>query len=620
MMHNSAMVPRNHLPAESPCPGRAVRRLLAAVLIALPGAATAFEALTFRIPSQPVGLRGALMAASALDAAVREGTTDSQTLLAAAQDDYGRLLGALYGAGHYSGVITIAVDGREAADIAPLSAPDEIARIIVTVLPGAAFRLSRAEVAPLAPDTALPEGFAAGAPARAGVIGQAASAAVAGWRATGHAKAALAGQSVVADHAAATLDAALTIAPGPRLRFGPLAIEGTQAVRAERVRAIAGLPEGDVFSPDALERAATRLRRAGAFRSVVLREAEAAGADGTLAITAALVDEAPRRFGIGGEVASFDGITLGGYWLHRNLLGGAERLRFEAEASGIGAQLGGADYTTAFTLTRPATFTPDTALTLGARANSRNEDDFNSEGFTLNAGLAHYFSDRLTGEAGIAYTWSRVTDRIGAEIFQTFSAPLRLTWDRRDAPLDATRGFFLDGRLEPFVGLASAGTGARAQLDARAYRALGPRLVVAARAQAGTIFGATLRETPREMLFYSGGGGTVPGGGGSVRGQPFQSLGVFVLRADQKSGGRSFFATSGEVRVALTGAVGLVGFLDAGFVSPGEFFSAGEWHSGAGVGVRYATPIGPIRLDVAAPVSGDTGEGVQIYVGIGQAF
>ena len=46
----------------------------------------------------------------------------------------------------------------------------------------------------------------------------------------------------------------------------------------------------------------------------------------------------------------------------------------------------------------------------------------------------------------------------------------------------------------------------------------------------------------------------------------------------------------------------------------------GEWQSGAGLGLRYKTPIGPIRLDVAAPVQGSTGGGVQLYLGIGQAF
>ena len=46
----------------------------------------------------------------------------------------------------------------------------------------------------------------------------------------------------------------------------------------------------------------------------------------------------------------------------------------------------------------------------------------------------------------------------------------------------------------------------------------------------------------------------------------------------------------------------------------------GGGHSGAGLGLRYDTPVGPIRLDVATPVGGNTGDGVQVYVGLGQAF
>ena len=41
---------------------------------------------------------------------------------------------------------------------------------------------------------------------------------------------------------------------------------------------------------------------------------------------------------------------------------------------------------------------------------------------------------------------------------------------------------------------------------------------------------------------------------------------------------------------------------------------------GTGLGLRYDTGFGPIRFDVATPVAGDTGDGVQIYIGIGQAF
>ena len=62
-------------------------------------------------------------------------------------------------------------------------------------------------------------------------------------------------------------------------------------------------------------------------------------------------------------------------------------------------------------------------------------------------------------------------------------------------------------------------------------------------------------------------------------------------------------------------------FADYGEVWAEDGWTGGsEWHSGAGIGVRYDTPIGPLRFDVAGPAGGDTGEGVQLYLGLGQAF
>ena len=86
-----------------------------------------------------------------------------------------------------------------------------------------------------------------------------------------------------------------------------------------------------------------------------------------------------------------------------------------------------------------------------------------------------------------------------------------------------------------------------------------------------------------------------------------------------KTGGRSFIGLSGEVRTRIGARLGLVGFADAGFIAA-DLFDNGSWHSGAGLGLRYDTGIGPIRLDVATPVGGDTGSGLQVYIGIGQAF
>ena len=68
--------------------------------------------------------------------------------------------------------------------------------------------------------------------------------------------------------------------------------------------------------------------------------------------------------------------------------------------------------------------------------------------------------------------------------------------------------------------------------------------------------------------------------------------------------------------------IGLVGFYDTAFVGADRFdFDQGDWQSGAGLGLRYDTGIGPIRLDVAVPTSGpDAGERLHLDVGIGQSF
>lgn len=589
--------------------------LCAATLGAAPMGALALDRLAFRIPREPDGLRQALTDASLLQTRWREGTTDIQELLSAARADYERLLDTLYAQGFYSGVIHILIDGREAAEISPLRLPASMTEILVTVDPGPRFRFGRAVVAPLAEGTTLPEGFAPGRIARSPVIALAADSAVTAWREAGHPKAELTGQRVIADHAARTLDADLTVAPGPVLRFGALRYSGAPNLRPERVQAIAGVPEGRVILPRRMEEINDRLLRTQVFRSVSIRQAEQANPDGTLDLNATLVEQPPRRIGFGGEIASLDGASVSAYWLHRNLFGGAERLRLDGEVSGIGAQEGGTDFILGAKITRPATFTPDTDLSFGVKAARLNEEDFNSYNIGVEVGAEHRFSRSLTGSAGVGFDYLRVDDSTGIQEFQTVSLPLALTWDKRDAPLNATRGFYLRGEVMPFGEITGETLGTRAFVDARVYQGLaGDRLVLAARGQAGSILGTSLRDTPRDMLFYSGGAGT-------VRGHPFQSLGVFVLGPDQRSGGRSFVATSLEARVAVTDSVGIVGFYDAGFVGADAFLSdQGDWQSGAGLGLRYNTGIGPIRFDLALPVSGDTGEGLQFYIGIGQAF
>lgn len=589
-------------------------------LALVPGPARAMDELTITVDDASESVQDAVRGASLLAAARRDGLRDPLEIFSVARAEYGRLIGVMYAAGYYSSVISVRLDGREAAEMSPLAPPAAVSNVTVQITPGPVFNFGQADIAPLAPGTArrdLAEGaFAPGEPARSTVVRDAAQEAISDWRDVGHAKADPTNQEITANHASALLDVDVRITPGPRLTFGALIPAGQERTRPERIVEIAGLPRGEVFSPDQLDRAAGRLRRTGTFASVALREADEPNADGSLNISATVVEAPPRRIGAGAEIDSVDGVRLSAFWLHRNLLGGAERFRISGEIGGIGASVGGRDYRLALDFARPATFTPDTSLTFGAVLESVDERNYEAERVALQAGISHIFSDSLTGTIGVGYQLERARfgpSRSVRRDFSTLALPITAQWDRRDDPQDTKTGFYLAGTLTPYLGLRGTDSGIQTTADARGYLAFGDdqRFVLAGRAQLGAVFGADLAATPRGYLFQSG-------GGGSVRGQPFQSLGV--TSGGVASGGQGFAALSAELRAGITETIGLVAFADAGYVSESAFGGSSDWHAGAGIGLRYNTGIGPIRVDVGMPVQGTTGDGVQIYIGIGQAF
>lgn len=578
----------------------------------------ALETLDFAVAGGDEDLESAVRGASLLLAQRADGQTDPQDLFAAARADYARILGALYAEGHYSAVIRILIDGREAAAIAPLDAPGRISTIAVMVDPGPRFAFSSTRIAPLARGTELPEEFAPGEPARAGVVEEAVGEAVLRWREAGHAKVAPGRQDLLANHASATLSADVALIPGPALRFGPVTVQGAERMEVRRILKIAGLRYGERFSQTELDRAANRLRRSGVFSSVTLAEGATVLQGGLLPIEITVAEEKLRRYSIGAELATEDGLSLTGYWLHRNLLGGAERLRIDGAITNIGSGASGVDYDLGITIDRPATLTADTTASLSFDIGHLDEVDYYADHAELGLGFTQYFSESLTLKAGIAYEYTEGHDPGGSFRFRNLSLPLQATWDRRDSKTDARRGFFLDATAKPFHGFGTTGSGVRLTFDARGYRSFGEgdRVTLALRLQGGAIHGSPLLDIPRDDLFFSGGGGT-------VRGHPYRSLGVPVLRSgtDFLIGGTHMLAGSVELRTRLGERLGLVGFYDAGRVDVGGFFDdMGDWHAGAGIGLRYETGFGPIRLDVATPVQGDTGDGVQIYIGLGQSF
>jgi translocation and assembly module TamA len=597
-----------------------VRRLVAAAVFLLPALPVqALDRLDFAVATVSDSLREAVEEASQLRRLQAEGQTDPQDLLAAARADYARILAAMYAKGHYSVVIHIRIDGREAAAIPALEAPTAISTIRVEVDPGPPFRFGQAQVTPLAQGTELPREFQAGAPAESGAVASAVEVAISAWRNTGHAKAFIASEDVVADHATRQIDAAIGIDPGPKLRFGRLEIAGEERMREARVRKIAGLPEGETFSETELRRAETRLRRTGIFSSVALTEDEEITSPDLLGVTATVVEQKPRRYSFGVEVASLDGVSLSAAWLHRNLLGGGERLGLKGSVSNIGSGESGVDYGAEITLDRPATLSPDTTAGLVLGYSHEDEIDYALDKVTAGLKFSHVFSETLTARVGLTYDYLDGRDPGGSFTFRNLSLPVGVTWDKRDVANDPTKGFYLDAEAKPFAGFGTTGSGLRATLDGRAFRSLGEpgKFVIAARVQAGAVLGSDLLETPRGDLFFSGGGGT-------VRGQPYRSLGIAVTRGFGPQfliGGRYFLAGSLEMRAKVSDKIGVVGFVDWGSIGLDSFTGGfSESHAGAGLGLRYDTGLGPIRFDVAAPISGTTGDGVQIYVGLGQSF
>lgn len=604
--------------------GTALGSLLALSLVLTAGSAgLAEDVVRFRVSGDDKSVEKSLKAASGLVAAEKEAGkkgVNAQDMFAAARAEYARLVGALYAEGRYSPVVHVLIDGREAADIPALDAPKTIGRIEVVVDPGPVFEFSQTRVAPRAPGTVLPEGFAVGETAASGLISAAVDAVRTGWQDAGHPKVRVATQDIVANHRTSTLAVDVEMAPGPKLRFGPLTIKGEERMREDRIRAIAGLPEGEVWSPKEMRKAQERLRRSGVFSSVTFTQDASVTPPDLLGQTLTVVEDKKRRIGFGADVGTTSGLNLSGFWLHRNLFGGAERLEIEGLIDNIGASDSGVDYTLSFNLSRPATFTPDTTATGGLSFGHLDEATYKADFLSVNGGLSHVFTDQLNGSIQLGYDYLNGSDETGDFLYENLNLPVNLTWDNRDNPLDATRGFFANTTVMPFLGFGSTDSGGSLSFDGRTYKGLGGtrtnrRVVLAGRIQYGGIFGSSLLGTPRDFLFYSGGGGT-------VRGQPYQSLFITTDTPDGKleTGGMGFFGASAEVRVRVTETIGVVGFYDWGEISAEPGMSNAETQAGAGLGLRYATSIGPIRLDVGAPVEGDTGKGVQLYIGLGQAF
>ncbi|WP_094506074.1 autotransporter assembly complex protein TamA [Brucella thiophenivorans] len=577
-------------------------------------------------------LKSVIDGASGLVSDEQTPASGSAGLLAKARGDYRRILAALYGEGRYGGTISIKVDGREAADIPVDADIPNNAKIDISVDPGPQFLFSRTAISSIAPppvdkkdkvESVEKAGFATGELARSGTILRAERLAVEAWRQQGYAKAKITNEDIVADHDGNTVSADIGLDPGRQAHYGPVSVVGTARMDPQFVAWMTGLKPGHEYDPDDIENAKKRLGRMEVFRSMTFEEADNIEPDGSLPMTLNVQERKPRRFGFGAEYSTLDGFGVTGYWMHRNLFGRGERLRFDAKVSGVGGSQDNSfdpanyTYTVGTSFSKPGVYTPDTDFVAALDAKREVLDAYTETSVNAKTGFTQIFSDELSGALYAKASHGRFEDDFfGKREFTTGGLEGNLLYDGRNNKPDPTSGVYLEGNIQPFYEFQRGNFATRFTAEGRTYYGFGStdRVVLAGRLKLGSVVGADIADLPPNQLFLAG-------GGGSIRGYSYRSIGV-ETSTGETIGGRSLVEASGEVRTRVTDSIGVVGFVDAGYVGEQSYpdFSE-EMRIGTGLGLRYLTGLGPIRLDVALPLNRRSGDpSYAFYVGIGQAF
>lgn len=492
-------------------------------------------------------------------------------------------------------------------------------RIRIEIEPGPVFLLADYDIAYLdpvpddAPRDADALGLELGERARATAL-QAAERRLLLWlNQNGRPFARLADTRYLADMDQAVLRAEITVDPGAEATFGPLAILGVESVREDYLHRILEWEEGRPYDRRETERLRQRLAATELFDQVLVETPETLDERDELPVTVEVAERAHRTIGAGLSYSTDeDGPGAEVFWEHRNLFSEGERLRLEA---------GGTRPRQRFSANfrKPNYLRIDQSLLLeNELRHERSEafDELTSQHFL---GLERPLTDRWTARAGPAFMLTQIKeDGRDRQRFGLLGVTGGLVFDGRDDLLNPTSGARLSATVTPWYSVV--GDSARF-LSTEATGAIylapfeGDRLVLAARGRLGTLSGSSRSEIPANLRFYAG-------GGGSIRGYGFRSVGP-LDGDDEPIGGRSVVEIGLEARLRVTDTIGIVPFLDLGQVYDTPWPTGNEkLRAGAGLGLRYFTGFGPLRLDVAVPLHRRRGvdRSFQFYVSIGQSF
>lgn len=421
------------------------------------------------------------------------------------------------------------------------------------------------------------------------------------------------------DHAERLGDLEVPVTPGGRFNFGSIVMTQTDLFDADHVQMIARFNPGDLYQASDVEDLRRALIATGLVSTISVDPVVAA--DPAAVDIAVNLAPAPLRT-IAGELGygTGEGARAEVSWEHRNFFPPEGLIRATAVLA-TQEQSGSVAYR------RNNYHRRDNILNGRAALSVVDRPAFKAQTISIAANIERQsnliYQKRWSWSAGIELLASREEDitgptgATGRETFFIGALPGLVTFDASDDLLDPTRGFRVTARVAPEASLQNGSFFyVRGQLDGSAYFPVSDTIVLAGRTRLGTIAGAGNNRIAPSRRLYSG-------GGGSVRGYGYQSIGPRDANNDPL-GGRSLVEFSLEARVRtgfFGGNFGLVPFIDAGNVYSSSTPDISGMRYGAGLGVRYYSDFGPIRIDIGTPINPQPGDSrIAVYVSLGQAF
>lgn len=442
---------------------------------------------------------------------------------------------------------------------------------------------------------------------------------------TGYAFAKVSEPDLLIDHERREGDLTVPVTPGGIYTIGRVVSSREKFLSSRHLDRIARFDSGDTYKLSEIDDLRQAILATGLVSSVTVETREVTKPVGDLPGTVDVdvsLTPAPLRT-IAGLVgySSGEGFRVEAQWEHRNMFPPEGMLRVRGVV-GTQEQLAGVTFRRNNFIKRDLVLNADLfgrnqvspafeALTISAAAGVERQTTLLFQKPWVFAGGFEILATRERDAAAIRANEPRTTYFIGA-------LPLRGMYDGSDSLLDPTRGFRVGLRASPEISVQNGvqSSYGRVQFDASYYQPMGESLVVAGRVRLGTIMGAPIESIAPSRRFYAG-------GGGSVRGYGFQQIGPRDA-LNEPSGGRALSEFSLEARVKtglMGGAVSVVPFVDAGAVDTTTRPSFQDIKIGVGVGIRYQTNFGPIRIDVGTPLNPSPGDSrIGVYVALGQAF